>query len=92
MHVLEVLAEQVKAQRMKPQHLLSQLKTNERIAIGSRWAQFRKVKAGEFVIEVGEVGSDKGEVIERAGGPVEAKLSFVDTLVDLLPKGNSERK
>jgi hypothetical protein len=91
MHVLEVLAEQVKAQRMKPQHLLTQLKTNEKVAIGARWAQYRKVKAGEFVIEVGEVGSDKGEVVERASTPVEAKLSYVDTLVDLLPKTNGQK-
>ena len=78
-----ILAEQIKAGRLKPHHLMNAIKPNDEVQVGSKFARVRKVKTGEYTIEVGDVGS-KGEVIDTLDGPAPAKLAFIDAMVGLV--------
>jgi hypothetical protein len=91
MNVMSILAEQIKAGRVKPHHILSQVKTLDPAPVGDKQVRFRKVKTGEFHIEVADLGSDKWETVETADSPVSAKLAFIDKLVSLVPDENGGR-
>lgn len=81
-----ILAEQIKAGRIKPHHLLGAIKPNDSITIGDKKVQVRKVRAGVFNIEVGDADKERGDVVDTLDGPAPAKLAFIDKMVELLPE------
>lgn len=81
-----ILAEQIKAKRLKPHHLMNAIKPNDEVIIGDKWVRVRKVKTGQYTIERGDVGKDKGDIIDTLDGPAPAKLAFIDAMVDLVPE------
>lgn len=81
-----ILAEQLKAGRIKPHHLLGSIKPNDSIVVGSKKVSVRKVRAGMFHIEVGDADKEKGDVVDTLDSPASAKLAFIDKMVELLPE------
>lgn len=75
-----ILAEQIKAGRLKPHHLLSAVKPNDEVTIGNRLVRVRKVNPKRYEILVGDVGAE-GKVVDTLDTPASAKLAFIDAMV-----------
>lgn len=79
-----ILAEQIAAKRLKPHHIVGSVKPNDSIVIGDKRVSVRKVKSGQFQIQVGDADKDTGEVVDTLDGPTPAKLAFIDKMVELV--------
>lgn len=91
-NMMAVLIEQTALGRIKPHNLLGSLKSNEPLTYGDRWARFRKIRPGEFVVESGKVGTDEPDTRESADSPVEAKLATLDVVIQEVHKSKQEEK
>lgn len=79
--IMTTLLNAVKKGEAKPHSLLKMLKTQETLEYGDKWARFRKIKPGQFVIEIGVKGEEAPLEEQTAESPIEAKLAVIDALV-----------
>ncbi len=86
MNTMQVLIEAIASRRIKPHQLLGQVNQGEPLTYAGQQVRYRKLKPGQYVVEVANEGTEDFAVSEQTETPVAAKLAVIDALTELATK------